>query len=274
GSVESFGGLQSNDGYSSGGSGYRSTPCGPGKLTNALGVCDDVIASRNVFVYQGPHASVNVAPPPYIPKPQVEYNVVLVRTPNKPYGPDPVVVPPPQQKTLVYVLTENDEVQQQVIEVPQSPALEPEVFYVNHNGVENPILGGGVNLQDALSSFANEQGGFGSRYGGGFGNAFNNFGDGVNVLADGFNNFGNPLSSLNNGFNTLGNPLSLNNGFNTLGNPLSLNNGFNDFGNPLSSLNNGFNTFGNEFNILGNGYDTIGNIGNGFENQYIPGNYY
>ncbi|MCL4149120.1 UNVERIFIED_CONTAM: hypothetical protein GTU68_014252, partial [Idotea baltica] len=115
-----------------------------GEVVNVDGSCVRPIVTKNVFLYAAPQQEVKYGPPPHIPPPKVDYNIVFVRTPEAPEGLDPIVVPPPQQKTLVYVLSKNGQINQQVIEVPAGPNQSPEVFYVNYNDGENPQLPGGV----------------------------------------------------------------------------------------------------------------------------------
>ncbi|MCL4167477.1 UNVERIFIED_CONTAM: hypothetical protein GTU68_064653, partial [Idotea baltica] len=138
---------------SSGRGGYRSSlrSCGPGQADDGTGNCVEAITSSNVFVFSGPNLPVSYGPPPYIPKPKIDYNIVFVRTPEQAGQLDPIIVPPPQQRTIVYVLTKNGQVGQQVIEVPGAPGQAPEVFYVNYNDGDNPTLAGGVQLQDVIS---------------------------------------------------------------------------------------------------------------------------
>ncbi|MCL4148699.1 UNVERIFIED_CONTAM: hypothetical protein GTU68_025898, partial [Idotea baltica] len=136
-------------------------PCGPGHYTNAVGVCEEAVITQNVFAFDGPDLPANVGPTPYIPRPRVDYNVVFVRTPNRPYPLDPIVVPPPQQQTLVYVLTENGQLQQQVIQAPAQAPLDPEVRYVNYNDHKyGHNHGGGVALQDVFSGSRSRYGGY------------------------------------------------------------------------------------------------------------------
>ncbi|XP_018027510.1 translation initiation factor IF-2-like, partial [Hyalella azteca] len=147
--------------------------CGRGEVQKADGTCGRPIVTRNLFLYNAPKHEQTYAPPPHIPDPKVHYNFVFVRTPEQDGGIDPIVVPPPQQKTLVYVLSERpDQQQQEVIEVPSTPT-KPEVFYVAYGPGENPQLPGGVDLQTALSQSASQGqvigggGGGGGGYGGG-----------------------------------------------------------------------------------------------------------
>ena len=160
GSFSSGGGsFSSGGGFSSGGSfgssdlgGFSSSGCGEGEIRKADGTCARAQITRNIFLYAAPPAQqVKVGPAPPLPDPKVHYNFVFVRTPSTVGGARPVVVPPPQQKTLVYVLSKRPDAQnQEIIEVPSTPT-QPEVFFVNYAPGDNPELPGGIDLQQALS---------------------------------------------------------------------------------------------------------------------------
>ncbi|MCL4142687.1 UNVERIFIED_CONTAM: hypothetical protein GTU68_005025, partial [Idotea baltica] len=132
--------------------------CSQGLVRHVDGSCVQPTVSRNVYLYSAPRIQYKVGPRPEIPAPKVDYNVVFVRTPEGPQAIDPIVVPPPQQKTLVYVLTKSGEIEQKVIEVPAGPSDAPEVIYVNYNDGDNPQLAGGLDLQSALASASSQQG--------------------------------------------------------------------------------------------------------------------
>ncbi|XP_076028419.1 uncharacterized protein LOC143017511 [Oratosquilla oratoria] len=134
-------------------------PCSDGLVRDSLGRCVQPEVSRQVFVYQAPHQDISVGPAPEAPRPKINYNIVFVRTPERPAGSRPIVVPPPQQKTLVYVLSKKGSAGgQEVIEVPAPAGQSPDVYYVSYNEGENPQLPGGISLQEALSSAATLQG--------------------------------------------------------------------------------------------------------------------
>ena len=102
-------------------------------------------------MYSAPAQAVEILPPSHIPNPKVHLNYVFVRTQNSVGGSNAVVVPPPKQKTLVYVLNKRpDALNQEVIEVPSAP-VKPEVFFVNYDQGDDTQLPGGVSLQQALS---------------------------------------------------------------------------------------------------------------------------
>jgi len=158
-----FGGINggnSNGGIINniGGSSISDAPCQDEQVRNVNGICVTPEITRNVFVYAAPENAVNLGPAPELPQPKVEYNIVFVRTPEFIEGADPIVIPPPQKKTLVYVLSKKQILGgQQIIEVPSGSVQNPEVFYVNYRDGENPELPGGINLQDALNA-ADESG--------------------------------------------------------------------------------------------------------------------
>nr|XP_027211124.1 pupal cuticle protein 36a-like [Penaeus vannamei] len=170
-----FGGSGSGSGF--GGSAFErggsgSGGCGPGQVLHA-GRCVTPRENRKVFLYNAPPAPpVPHGPPPYIPEPTIDTNIVFIQTPEEGPGPDPIVIPPPQQRSVVYVLNRQIQEQQDVIEVPAPPATSPEVYFVNYADGENPVLPSGVDLQTALN--AASQGG-GQVIGGGAGGSGGGF---------------------------------------------------------------------------------------------------
>ncbi|MCL4154723.1 UNVERIFIED_CONTAM: hypothetical protein GTU68_012865, partial [Idotea baltica] len=150
-------------------SGATSQPinCPEGQALDGTGVCVQAEIGQNVFIYNGPAIEPSYQPTPYVPRPRIEYNIVYVHTPEQPAGPDPIVIPPPKQRYIVYVLTKIGQQGQQVIQVPAGPNQEPEVYYVNYNDGDNPTIGGN-SLQDILAQ-QGQQGEFVSGGSGGFG---------------------------------------------------------------------------------------------------------
>ncbi|MCL4144787.1 UNVERIFIED_CONTAM: hypothetical protein GTU68_032910, partial [Idotea baltica] len=134
------------------GFGASYAPCGPSQARDATGACSEAVFRQNYYVYAAPPRGVSYSPPPHIPMPKVDYNVIFVNTPEELEDRDPIVVPPPTQRTIVYVLTKNGQAGQQVIEVPAGPGEAPEVYYVNYDDGDNPELVGGVTLQEVLAS--------------------------------------------------------------------------------------------------------------------------
>ena len=127
--------------------------------------------TKNLFLYSAPAQAVQSGGTRTVANPKVNVNYVFVRTQNSVGGSNSVVVPPPKQKTLVYVLNQRAGAQsQQVIEVPSAP-VKPEVFFVNYDQGDDTQLPGGVSLQQALSQSQQQGqviGGGGFSSGGGF----------------------------------------------------------------------------------------------------------
>ncbi|XP_063593903.1 ATP-dependent RNA helicase A-like [Penaeus indicus] len=178
------------------GPGYGSGGCGPGQVLHVDGRCVTPRVNRKVYLYDAPPAPVSYGPPPYIPEPTIDTNIVFIRTPEGGQGPNPIVVPPPQQKHVLYVLNKQTQQGQEVIEVPAPPATSPEVYFVNYADGENPVLPSGVDLQSALNAASQGggqviggggiDGGFGgSGVGGGFGDGISG-GFGGGVISGGF----------------------------------------------------------------------------------------
>ena len=116
------------------------------------GSCVPPVIRRNVYVFTAPYVPRQPLPRPYVPAPQVEHNVLFIRTPEKQPDPEPIVVPPPRQEHTIYVLNKDAMPEQQkVISVPSVPE-KPEVYFVNYEDGENPVLPGGLDLHSALSA--------------------------------------------------------------------------------------------------------------------------
>ncbi|XP_042858028.1 ATP-dependent RNA helicase A-like [Penaeus japonicus] len=195
----SFGIGGSGPGFSSG-PGFGSGGCGHGQVLHVDGRCVTPRVNRKVYVYDAPPTPVSYGPPPYIPEPTIDTNIVFIRTPEGGQGPDPIIVPPPQQQSVVYVLNKQTQQGQDVIEVPAPPASSPEVYFVNYADGENPVLPSGVDLQSALNAASQGGGqvigggaggiggGFGGSggIGGGFGGGSGGGGFGGGVISGGF----------------------------------------------------------------------------------------
>ncbi|KAK7071726.1 hypothetical protein SK128_010425 [Halocaridina rubra] len=172
--------------------------CGPGEVLNVDGSCAVPLVTRNVFVYTAPSQGIVRGPPAAIPPPRQDYNIIFIRTPEHPGGPEPIIVGPPEQNNIVYVLSKRPVGSgQRVIEVPAGPPKSPQVYFVNYGDGENPTLPGGIDLNTALGSAVSAggtvidggaalggAGGFGGGAGAGIGGGPGaGFGGGV---ADGF----------------------------------------------------------------------------------------
>nr|XP_027234272.1 uncharacterized protein LOC113825621 [Penaeus vannamei] len=131
---------------------YFQKRCSNGQVLHVDGRCVAPRVNRRVFLYDVPRTPTPTGPPPFIPAPTVETNLLFIRTPEGGQGPDPIVVPPPQQEHVVYILNKQSEEGQKVIEVPAPPPSDPEVYFVNYAEGENPTLPIGVDLQTALDA--------------------------------------------------------------------------------------------------------------------------
>merc|ERR1712121_178699 len=172
--------------------------CGEGEVLNVDGSCSRPVVTRNIFVYAAPEQPRPLPGPVNVPPPKVDCSIVLVRAPEGNAAQDPIIVPPPQQRTLVYVLSKKPEDGgQRVIEVPAGPASNPEVYFVNYGPGENPQLPGGVNLQTALGAAA-APGGAGAAPGG-----LDQFRD-ANILDAGFGGADTGFGGANPGFGGFG----------------------------------------------------------------------
>ncbi|CAL4121270.1 unnamed protein product, partial [Meganyctiphanes norvegica] len=205
-----FGNGNTNGGYGDGNTGGQAN-CPKGEVQNVDGSCARPVVSRNIFVYAAPEMPHHQpeGPPPPVPAPKIDYNIVFVKSPEKGDGPEPIVVPPPQQKTLVYVLSKKDTSGPKVIEVPTQPGQDPEVYYIKYKEGDNPTLPGGIDLQSALGADAQTgqsigQSGLGagsSGIGGGFGAGSSGIGGGFGAGTSGIGGgFGAVSSGIGGGF--------------------------------------------------------------------------
>jgi len=134
-----------------------SSHCGGGLLADINGDCVEPEITRNVFLYAAPLRQRKARTQIVAPKPKLEYNIVFVRNPDHEKRVKPIVVPAPQRKTLVYVLSKKAEEEDVgLIEAPVHPQLEPEVFFINYEEGQNPDLPGGVDLRTALNNMVLE----------------------------------------------------------------------------------------------------------------------
>jgi len=134
------------------------TQCKEGEVRKIDGRCGRMIITRNLYLYTAPKVERKLGPAPIMPDPKIHYNYVFVKSPTDIGGVMPIVAPPPQQKTLVYVLNKRPGAQQQqVIEVANEPT-KPEVYFVAYDNGDNPKLPGGIDLQTALRNSMQHQG--------------------------------------------------------------------------------------------------------------------
>lgn len=132
--------------------------CGNGQVLNVDGSCVTPTVHRQVYVFTPPQRPKVHRPLPPLPKPEVITNIVFIRVPEQEDTKD-IVVPPPRQKNIVYVLNKRRPDQgPRVIEVPAGPPSNPEVYFVHYKDGENPQLPGGIDLQTALNNAAHAGG--------------------------------------------------------------------------------------------------------------------
>ena len=131
--------------------------CVDGEVPNVDGTCEKPVITKNFFLYAAPPREYEPPAPPRLPKPRVNYNVVFIRNPKQPEDLDPIVIPPPEQKTLVYILNKENSIDQDVIHVPRGPIRRPEVFYINYEEGDNPNLPFGIDFEAALDSLGSDE---------------------------------------------------------------------------------------------------------------------
>lgn len=132
--------------------------CKDGEILHIDGTCVLPEITRRFFIFSVPaFVQKDPVPPRRLPVPKVEHNVLFVRLPETDLGPEPILVAPPRQNNIIYVLNKQSEQTQRTIELPVPPSSEPEIYFVNYKEGENPALPGGVDLHTVLKS-ANETG--------------------------------------------------------------------------------------------------------------------
>merc|ERR1711973_80492 len=132
--------------------GQRGYNCGAGEIQILDGRCFPATVSRNTYVYESPERQVIYGPPPVVPKGKIRENVLFIRTPEIVGSNEPILLPPTQTKTTLYVLSKNGQQGQRVVQFAEGPQVAPEVFYVHYNDGENPTLPNGQDLQSALAA--------------------------------------------------------------------------------------------------------------------------
>ncbi|XP_042219327.1 uncharacterized protein LOC121864303 [Homarus americanus] len=158
GSVFSGGsGISGGSGFS-GGPGPFDSSCGGGQVRHVDGSCVTPQVTRNLFRYRVPPATPILGARPNVPPPRVEDNILFIEFPEELLHQDPIVVPPPQQRNVVYVLNKRPHQDHTVVHAPGPEQAAPEVFFVNYAEGENPTLPSGGDLQSALSSASDGSG--------------------------------------------------------------------------------------------------------------------
>ncbi|KAF2366947.1 protein of unknown function DUF243 [Trinorchestia longiramus] len=158
GGFEGFEGLGHGHAASSGFGGvdgFKFGPCPKGLEITIHGKCVVPAVSQDLFLFKAPSYKVHNKKAFFNHKPKVHFNLVFIRAPTyENHQTKPIVVPPPKQQTLVYLLSKKPHgFKQDVIEVPLDPA-KPEVFFVDYKDGDNPVLPGGIDLKTALSQAA------------------------------------------------------------------------------------------------------------------------
>lgn len=125
--------------------------CNEGEVRHVDGSCVIPKIRRNIFVFEAPQQQRYKSPPPILPPPKVLKNHVFIRLNPRP-GSHPIVIPPPKQNTIIYVLNKKRRQNQSVIEVATPPPLDPEVYFINYKDGENPLLPDGKKLLSVLES--------------------------------------------------------------------------------------------------------------------------
>jgi len=116
------------------------------------GSCQAAQITKNIYLYAGQEAQAAAAGKAIIKaNPKVHLNYVFVKSAGSVAASAPVVVPPPKQKTLVYVLNRRVAAGKgEVINLDSKPT-KPQVYFVNYEEGDTADLPGGVSLQEALS---------------------------------------------------------------------------------------------------------------------------
>merc|ERR1712168_1036547 len=123
--------------------------CGRDEIRNTDGSCAVAEVTRSVFLFT-PSAPVPAPlPPPFVPKPKINTNVVFVRVPEAAKPPEPIVIPPPRQDNIIYVLSQVVNHEQKVIEIP-APPPQSEVIFVSYDEGQDITLPNGQDLHSTL----------------------------------------------------------------------------------------------------------------------------
>ncbi|XP_063593757.1 uncharacterized protein LOC134770732 [Penaeus indicus] len=136
--------------YSGGGTSLGAG-CEEGEVIQSDGTCAGPVISRKLYLFEAPEPPHQpTGPPSPLPRPKVNENHIYVRVPGDTPTPEPVVIPPPRRKTLVYVLKKVNERTQRVIEVKSIPSRNPQVYFINYQDGENPSLPIGIHIDTSL----------------------------------------------------------------------------------------------------------------------------
>lgn len=128
--------------------------CKEGEVRHVDGSCVIPKIRRNIFVFEAPEPQRYRGPPPILPPPKVLKNHIFIRLDAR-QEPNPIILPPPRQNSIIYVLNKIRKPSQSVIEVTTPPPLDPQVYFVNYKEGENPVLPDGKDLLTVLGSVDN-----------------------------------------------------------------------------------------------------------------------
>uniref|UniRef100_A0A0P4VZ84 DUF243 domain-containing protein n=1 Tax=Scylla olivacea TaxID=85551 RepID=A0A0P4VZ84_SCYOL len=128
--------------------------CPQGQVVHADGSCVVPEVTRDLYVFSIPDTPRRPSKPlPTLPPPKVHEHVLFIRAPEGGHAAQPLLVPPPAQKSVVYILREESpDEEPRVIQAPEPPPAHPEVYFVNYEDGENPSLHGGLDLQQVLQT--------------------------------------------------------------------------------------------------------------------------
>ena len=116
--------------------------CSKDEIRNYDGSCATPTINRRVFTFIAPPVEVTVEKAKNVPDPSLDLNVLFVETPSTNFKPQPIIVTAAQQKTIVYLLSKEQTVQQKVIEFPYSKPEDPSVYFVNYKEGSDPFKDG------------------------------------------------------------------------------------------------------------------------------------
>jgi len=130
--------------------------CPDGYVLRYDGECVETKVHKRFFIYKSPRDERRDPAIAVLQNPNRNYNYVFVKTPDVKVK-DSLVIAPPKEQTLIYLLAQNQKIQRQVIELEDGNE-KPELYHVNYSDEnENVELPGGIDLQTALSHSRGQQ---------------------------------------------------------------------------------------------------------------------
>ncbi|KAF2365721.1 protein of unknown function DUF243 [Trinorchestia longiramus] len=130
---------------------YYAPPCPQGEIKWVDGSCIPPVINKRFFTFQSPQHKRPKSNVQVFNNPNRDFNYVFVRAPEVRFK-EQIVVGPPKQQSLIYLLSQgNQVVPREVIQLPAQNER-PEVYYINYNDPNEDLeLPGGINLQTALA---------------------------------------------------------------------------------------------------------------------------